>query len=149
MNITTCNSNSYDPINIYSHLEQCHPACTPRSSIRLPCSMISSQTPHFPARELRGERITLTSLDVTSHVPNRAHTTETSSPPDRDRETIDPTSHREPANLLRYIKARDLVPRKSPPPIPPPLQLIARGPNTEQNFPFHSHGSLPVHRVFS
>lgn len=29
MNITTCNSNSNDPINIYSHLEQCHPACHP------------------------------------------------------------------------------------------------------------------------
>lgn len=52
----------------------------------------------------------------------------------------------EPANLLHYIKARDPVPRKSPPPIPPPLQLIARGPN-ETSL---SRGSLPrVHRVFS
>lgn len=52
----TCNSNSIRLI-FYSHLEQRHPACTPRSSIRLPrCSMISSQTPHFPARELRGGR---------------------------------------------------------------------------------------------
>lgn len=50
----------------------------------------------------------------------------------------------EPANLLHYIKARDPVPRKSPPPIPPPLQLIARGPN-ETSL---SRGSLPrVHRV--
>lgn len=75
------------------------------SSIRLPT--ISSQTPHFPGNCNGGTNYSLTCSDVTSHVPNRAPTTETSPRDDR--------SNRELAILLRYIKARDLVSRESLP----------------------------------